>query len=221
MGPKKKVFRGEKFGGAPTDLPTTDLPTNSDVARYFYLLCSHEKDYKAQIDLLQKKLHKVWSKCNTRLPLIDEKSLYVKIKRFLDKVKQLNAGKLSASLTSNVHKTEDKLFDIAACNCSLQTHPCDSKSVRCSIENCKKEHIICECPSDRRIPAEERAYMRDQRTKKGTRGTFQMGTKVKSPAVKKLASTSGLHGRTIRPRKRIQHLEQIIVNPDMSFEVCT
>lgn len=184
-GAQKKALRGEKFGGAPADLPTTDLPTNSDVARYFYLLSSQEKDYKTQIDLVRQKLNDVWSKCNTRLPVIEEKSLHTKIKRFLDKVKQLNAGKLIVSLALNVQKTKDKLFDIAACNCSLQTHPCDSKVVRCSIENCEKEHIICECPNDRRIPAEERSYMRDQRAKVGTRGAYQMGTKERSRAVKK------------------------------------
>jgi len=217
-GAQKKALRGEKFGGAPADLPTTDLPTNSNVARYFYLLSSQEKDYKTQIDLVRQKLNDVWSKCNTRLPVIEEKSLHTKIKRFLDKVKQLNAGKLSVSLALNVQKTKDKLFDIAACNCSLQTHPCDSKVVRCSIENCEKEHIICECPNDRRIPAEERSYMRDQRAKVGTRGAYQMGTKERSRAVKKKVGTSG---GTVRPRKRVQQLEQIIVNPDMSFEAST
>jgi hypothetical protein len=48
--------------------------------------------------------------------------LHNKIRRFLDKVKQLNASKLSVTLTENLQKAKDKLFDIAACRVALRRH---------------------------------------------------------------------------------------------------
>ena len=217
MGPRKKpttrTQSSEKFGGSPAELPTTDLPTYSDVARYFYLLCTLEKDFNTQLELVKEKIKEVWFSCNARLTLIEDKSLYTKLKRFLHKVKQSNFDKTTLAVKENLSKLKDKLFDISACTCQLPIYACDSKFVRCTRDQCDLQHCICECPPERRIPAEERLYMRDQRAKTGTRGAYQMGTLIRPT----LPSTS-----TSKQHKRpdLQRLQEVTVNPaDISFEV--
>jgi hypothetical protein len=216
MGPKKKpttrAKSNEKFGGSAEELPTTDLPTHSDIARYFYLVCSEEKDFHNQIVLVKEKVKEVWFKCNSRLPLIEDRSVYNKLKRFLDKVRKCNRDKTTVAVKDNLLKSQDKLFDISACTCELPILACDSKFVRCTKENCDQQHCVCECPPESRIPAEDRFYMRDQRAKTGTRGAYQMGRLVKRP----LPKTS-----TGKPKQPdLQRLQEITINPgDISFEV--
>lgn len=47
-----------------------------------------------------------------------------------------------------------------------------------------KKHIICVCPAAAKVPIEERAYLRDQRSKTGPKGAFQMSS-VDISAVKR------------------------------------
>jgi hypothetical protein len=216
MPPKKKKTRlksAEMYAGSATELPVSDLPTYGDVARYFYRVKETEKDFNTQIHTVTERIAEVWVKCNPKLPLKEDKVVNVQVRRFLQKVKCFNVRKLSPAQSLYLEKCQDKLFDIAACSCSLPTLPCDSKYVRCSGENCRTKHIVCECPIERRVPAAEREYMQDQRSKTGTRGRFQMGKVDRKAAV---AGTSG--ASRIQP-KRPQRIEHIVVNPDISFEV--
>jgi hypothetical protein len=219
MPPKKKTrsASGETFGGSPCQLPTSDLPTNGDVARYFYLLKDHESDFSSQISLIENELRQIWANCNPRLPVIQKTSVHVKLRRFLDKVRLFDRKKnLKAAAQKVLVAKKDKLFDISACSCDLETFPCDSPLVRCSTVNCQTAHIICVCPPEHRIPAEERKYLRDQRAKTGTKGSYQMGS------VDRLAAARDKARQKKEPRsgRRSQHLDEILANTNVSIEVC-
>lgn len=150
MGPKKCAKSETEFGGSATELLDTDLPTYGDIARYFYHVRIYDSSFPSQIQVIQNRLTEVWTKCNLRLPVKEKMSVYTKLKRFLERVKEFNWGRATASQRQYLQKLKNKLFDIAACSCSLPIHSCDPKFVRCDKEICLEQHILCECPIDRR-----------------------------------------------------------------------
>ena len=61
MPAKRRVTRqSEKFGGSPADLPTSDLPTYQDVARFIYKLKDADciKDKKDILKIVSQELKK-------------------------------------------------------------------------------------------------------------------------------------------------------------------
>ena len=70
-----------------------------------------------------------------------------------------------------------KLYDISLCKCLLPAVPCSHPSVRCRESDCKKVHIICECKGSSKVTIDDRIYLKDQRTKAGPKGHFQLGQK--------------------------------------------
>jgi hypothetical protein len=103
------------FGGGACRLPTSDLPTYGDVARYFYILRDHEPDYSSQISLIVNGLKECWAMCNPRLPVIQDASMHTKLKRFLDSVRLYDWKKnLKAAAQKVLLAIRDKLFDISA-----------------------------------------------------------------------------------------------------------
>jgi hypothetical protein len=150
MGPKKCAKSETEFGGSATELLDTDLPTYGDIARYFYHVRIYDSSFPSQIQVIQNRLTEVWTKCNLQLPVKEKMSVYTKLKRFLERVKEFNWGRATASQRQYLQKLKNKLFDIAACSCSLPLHSCDSKFVGCDKEICLEHHILCECPIDLR-----------------------------------------------------------------------
>jgi hypothetical protein len=213
---KTRATSEERYGGSPCALPESDLPTNSDVARYFYLVCTSEKDYATQLRLVMNKVVEVWENCNPAMPLREKKNISVKLKTFIDNVKSFNRKGIKAPQRKHLSDNKDKLFDIAACSCKLPIVPCSSVSVKCTEEDCDVEHIVCECPPGRKVPIEERAYMRDQRAKIGTRGSFQLGPKDRLAAAKESARQKRKGKSLMRPPP--QRMDEVLVNPE--FEVC-
>lgn len=88
------------------------------------------------------------------------------------KAMAINRKSLSAGQEQNLEEKLDRLFDISACTCKLPIHTCDDAAVKCSQENCQTRHIICTCPPTKKVPLEDREYLRDQREKAGPRGSF-------------------------------------------------
>jgi hypothetical protein len=220
MPPKCKKTRKkseERFGGGPSKLPESDLPTNSDVAKFFYFVEAEESDFSTQVKIVANGLVDIWGKCNLQLPLKENKVLCSKISLFLEKVKKYNRKNLKTTLTKHLINTKDKLFDIAGCTCVLPSLPCDSRLVRCNATDCQAQHIICECPPHQRVPIEEREYLRDQRKKIGTKGTYQIGPVDRITVARQKARQKRKEKSSRRKHK--QHMEQILVNPNMSFEV--
>jgi hypothetical protein len=207
---KTRAVSGEKYGGSEQLLPEVDLPTGSDIARFFYHVCLTESDYNTQVRLVAEKVISVWGNCNPRLPLKSSKQIWNKLKAFLDLVKSFNWDRLTASRRKLLNEKKDKLFDVAACLCELPIVTCDNERVKCSAENCERTHIVCECPVGMKIPIEEREYLRDQRSKVGTKGQFQMRGRVLQAA----ADRRVRHGA-----RRSEDLTQIVVHP--VFEVNT
>ena len=84
----------------------------------------------------------------------------------------------------------DFFFDTARCSCSLPIFPCKDIRVKCLDLNCQKQHIVCLCTEKNKCPIEEREYLRDQRSKIGPRGSFQLGPTDKGAAKRqKLSAT--------------------------------
>jgi hypothetical protein len=217
---RTRSMSGDKFGGCACDLPESDLPTYSDIACYFYFVSLNEKEFLCQMQLVQDKLISVWSTINPRVPLLDKKCLYNKMKYFLDNVKDFNRKTLKASRKKVLELQKDRLFDISACTCELPTAPCNSLAIKCSVENCNVQHIACECAGPKRVPDEDRLYMRDQRAKKGTRGSYQLGPVDRKAVSKEKALEAARQQKSSRlPRRRGQRHKQVKVNP--TFEVGT
>ena len=86
MPAKRRVTRqSEKFACSPAELSTSDLSTNQDVARFIYKLKDADfiKDKQDILKIVSQELEKIWIKCNPRLILLNEKSIYVKLLWFL------------------------------------------------------------------------------------------------------------------------------------------
>lgn len=221
MPPKAKpktrgATSGDTYGGSPSELPESDLPTNSDVARYYYHVCLSENDFATQLRLVMNKVVEVWENCNPVMPLKEKKNIYSKVKSFIDNVKAFNRKGIKSAQRKNLSEKKDKLFDIGACSCQLPIVPCSSASVKCTEANCEVQHIVCECPPARKVPLEERPYMRDQRAKTGTRGSFQMRHKDRRAAAKARAKQERKNRSMLLPHP--QRLDEVFINPE--FEVC-
>ena len=105
----------------PADLPTSDLPTYQDVARFIYKLKDADciKDKQDILKIVSQEMKKIWIKCNPRLILLNEKSIYVKLLRFYNNVITWNSNKIKPLTRKLMTKNKNKLFDILACSCSL------------------------------------------------------------------------------------------------------
>ena len=90
------------------------------------------------------------------------------------------------------------------------------QSTKCYISAKILDISVSFQPYISRVPADERAYLRDQRSKNGSSGNLQMGKVSPLTAARKpAASTTRRKSRL----KRSQPLEQVFVNPDMTHEV--
>ena len=219
MGPKVKTraVSGDKFGGSATDLPESDFPTHKDIARYFYNVSLSESDYATQISLVVEKLIDLWRKCNSRLPLLEKTEIFRRLKHFLDNVKSYNRKHLKAPAKAILFKYMDKLFDVSACRCELPIAPCAARSIRCAVVNCQSVHIACVCLPQLRVPVEEREYLRDQRSKTGTKGTLQIGPVDRRALAVEKANRAKEIARQKRPHVHRQRHHQITAKP--VFEV--
>ena len=146
MPAKGRVTRqSKKFGGSPADLPTSDLPTYQDVARFIYKLKDTDciKDKQDILKIVSQEFKKIWIKCNPRLILLNEKSRYVKLLRFYDNVIAWNSNKIKPLTRKLMTKNKNKLFDILACCCSLPVLDCSDRNIKCP--GCPNLHIYCSC----------------------------------------------------------------------------
>jgi len=220
MPPKGKPTRGktsQNYGGVFADLPTTVLPTYGDVARCYYFVRNAEKHKPTQIKIIQDKIENVWQQCNPALPLMQKKSLTRKLTLFITRVKDFDIKNLKAAAKKPLLAVKEKLFDISACTCQLPILECKSKLVFCNAEEgtCNKIHINCECAPEKRVPVEEREYLRDQRMKTGTfGGRFQFGGRD-------LAAVQREERREHREEShaRLRHNESIRLEENVQMEM--
>ena len=160
-----------QFGGAAQHLPQSDLPTYSDIARCCWKASETEVTVKGQVTFVRNELLQVWAKCSNALPVISTRAIDDRLERFINKVKQTPfPRKRSKKLLDDLDAVAQKLFDISACTCELPNASCRDPRVHCLSVNCRQIHLVCLCPNERRVPVEERFYLRDQRAKVGTHG---------------------------------------------------
>lgn len=177
-GPLTRQKSGEKYGGGPCELSTTDPSTYRQlIQHYYYVTCTNPNaTFWSMVQQISMDLKSIWSSVNPRLPLITSKAINRKIKDLLCVVKDINRKHCKSSRKQNLDSSLDKLFDISACSCLLEIVPCSHSAVHCRTENCTQQHILCICSSNARVPVEDRLYLRDQRLKTGPKGAFQMSS---------------------------------------------
>jgi len=174
----------KKFCGQPSPLDSTEPPTLRQIIQYNYFL-ENSQPHLARFDIIKLivvELQDIWGRVNPRLPVYDEDYITKKVSRELDRVSAINRKKLSVKRQQNLEKKLDFLFDIARCSCSLPVVPCSDKRVKCSKQNCNDKHLVCTCDEGKKCPTEERQYLKDQRSKMGPKGLFQLGTMDKQAA---------------------------------------
>ena len=81
---KSRHKSGERYGGAPKELPSDHLPSFGEVAAFYYKELASKSKSEA-LNGIEAGLKEKWAIVNAGLPLIPDKSLHVKIKRFIDK----------------------------------------------------------------------------------------------------------------------------------------
>ena len=116
----------------------------------------------------------IWQAVNPRLRLISTKSIEKKIEYLLQLVKDINRKHNKAAAKQNLANKLHSLVDIAGCFCSLKVLPCDDRRINCDIDYCQQEHIFCSYSPALEVPIKDRAYVRDQRLKKGPKDLYQM-----------------------------------------------
>jgi hypothetical protein len=132
----------EKWGGTPSELPISILPSYSDIARYYY----HVQNQSNPVDLVTNGLIARWQQACPSLPLRPIKNIRCKVNRLKILVVDRNANKVKgAEKRANMDKEKDFLFDIAECKCDLPVLPCADRQIKCKEANCTKEHIYCTC----------------------------------------------------------------------------
>ena len=170
MGRKRKstsVTRKQSskiFCGNPSPLNKTEPPTLRQLIQYSYFLRNSQPDMSdyAIAKLITKDVIAIWQAVNPRLPIHSEYYILKQVNTscFM-KAKAVNRKSLSTRQIKNLQEKLDKLFDISTCLCSLPILPCEDQAVKCNVENCQMQHIVCSCPSERKVPIEEREYLRD------------------------------------------------------------
>ncbi|XP_065670929.1 uncharacterized protein LOC136089134 [Hydra vulgaris] len=179
---KTRLENSLKYGGLPLEMPSADLPTFRQVIQFFYFTESNNQNISKQnlLEKVENSLSTLWNKVNPRLPLLQRNSILRKLRNLFERVKSINRGRCKSKSKEYQDMILDELFDIPSCNCELATVLCNDRDVKCSIINCQVEHILCLCKT-RKVPSEDRSYIRDQRSKIGPKGIYQLGkTNLKS-----------------------------------------
>src|SRR6478609_8669114 len=136
------------FGGGPCELQTTDPSTYRQLIQYYYHVIHTQPgaDVMCYVKHTATELKSIWSSVNPRLPLITDKSIYRKLKDLFCLVRDINRHHGKASQRRNLETNLDKLLDITACCCPLETVECSDARVKCRKQDCCQEHILCTCP---------------------------------------------------------------------------
>lgn len=176
--PITRKSTGDKYGGSPCELLMCEPSTYRQIIKYYYhiMYSNPNSDFISTIHKICNDVKSIWRNVNPRLPLLTDKSLFRKVKDLLTVVKDINRKHGKVSAKKNLDKKLDRLFDISACTCPLDVKPCYDRMVNCKIENCEESHIICVCSNEVKVPLEDRSYLRDQRSKTGPKGAYQLSS---------------------------------------------
>ena len=166
MAPKKKTRQSTPCYGPPSILPDSgSLPTLRDVmAAVDFEKLEHPDLSNSRIhEIVEKKVRLKFQQANPRLQLITEASASSKIRRAFESAHLLDNKKLKSKKKKHFSDALDKLFDLVICQCDIED---------CAEEdhNCGGVHVICNCELKNKVPQLELAWLKDQRSKIGTKG---------------------------------------------------
>jgi hypothetical protein len=161
-GSRKKTTRkksnrqqtGQLWGGSPSDWPINNLPSYSDIARYYYLLKERRPELRELNEFKQiicKDLISKWEIPSPSLPLRVWNAIDNKLWRHLNNIQKRNCNQLKVNQHKAMDENSNLLFDIAACKCQLPVLECTDRKINCKANDCKKTHIHCDCPPDIKV----------------------------------------------------------------------
>ena len=116
------------------------------------------------------------------------KSIEMKLHDLLIEVKDIYRKHANAAAKQKLDLKLDKPFDISACSCTLEVLPCNDKRINCEVEDCQEQYIFRACNPSCKAPLEERAYLKDQRLKKGSKELYKMASEDRT-TIKKFSQT--------------------------------
>ena len=175
-----------KYGQGPRELSKTEPRTYRRLFRYSYRLknTDPQSSFSLYYQQIKEDLMGIRQAVNPRLPLISTLSIEKKIRDFLQFVKYINRKHNKAAAKRNLANNLDSFFNVAGCSCSSEVLPCDDRRINCDVDNCQQKHTFCSSSPALEVPIEARAYLRDQRLKKGSKGLLQIAS-VNRVAVKR------------------------------------
>ena len=75
--------------------------------------------------------------------------------------------------------------------------PCADRKINCDVDYCQQEHIFCSCSPALEVPIEDRAYVKDQRLKKGPKDFYQMTSEDRVAVKRALRSSASFLRSTV------------------------
>ena len=103
------------------------------------------------------------------VPIIEDKSVYIKFRRLFEASKQAERKMLKAKVFTTFKKNIDRLFDLIVCHCEI--YECGQLAAWRAPDECSGFHVFCVCPlAHKRIPNLEVTFIKDQRKKIGLLG---------------------------------------------------
>ena len=173
MGPKSRKTRRQSGDfGAPAELPDAGaLPTiaavKSEVTKSEATM-NEDKEIEALIHVKDAVLKKYKEVCPL-VPIIEEKSVYIKFRHLFEASKQAERKMLKTKFFTTFKKNIDRLFDLIVCHCEI--YECGQLAACRAPDECTGFHIFCVCPlAHKRIPNLEVTFIKDQRKKIGLLG---------------------------------------------------
>ena len=197
MGPKKRTRKSAlTCYGPPVKLPDTGcLVTLRDVLAGvdFEKLQFPDNSSRKQHDVVENLVRQKFFQANLP-PAID--AAVVKFERASEAAHLLQNKKLKSNRKKHFLDSLDKLFDLVKCQCEIAD--CVEEN-----HNCSGAHFICSCPKLDKVPDMEAAWLKDQRTKIGTKGrTFVMSSSIDKKEAKKFKKHVDLEEKKIATEDR-------------------
>ena len=130
------------FGAPLAELPSTQLPLQSEVARHFlFLKTNKHKSNKEIIPVLGQLLIEIWNRAS--IPSQSLKNVNTKLSRLMERGSEASKQGKRAQKALKFKENLTKLFDITFCQCL--------------------NFASCCCPKEMRVPKREQTFLTDQR----------------------------------------------------------
>ena len=143
-----------QFSGPPSPMNKTEPPIYRQIIQYSSYL-THTYPHLSNFaisKLIAKEVTDIWKAVNPRLTLLNEITILKKVNVLcFKKAKQINRKCLPAAQKKFWMEKLDSLFDFSSCSYKLPVLSCKDYRVKCNLENCKTQHIICICPLQQKV----------------------------------------------------------------------